>query len=254
MGELVDEKVMEAWTASKGKTEMLSILGQLVGAAKDTKFYYSIPIKPPQSAGGPILANSFISGKHGFSADVYGDKFFIAAAPESARILMNLDEFLTASLAPEITSAQPVQVTQPIIQPIAPPTTIIPPTPAVIIPVPAPITTAGEINRDLINATIKTITDDNIKGSLLAVLNIVSDRIENDFNDKLFEVVTSEVFENANDTKKVRMIMEYLGFKISSAGIVDIRSIASELNLDKSIDSNLILEIKQEISKLLKFC
>lgn len=415
----IDEKIYEAFNASKGATEMKEILGQLMQAIKGHKFYYSIPIKPAITAGGPIVANSFIGGKNGFSEETYGDKFFIAAAPESARILMNLNSFINAEIMPDVAPATVATPTPAPAPTPAPVITIVPPsvTPtinttigslnvasveipyeSVVFDTTAPdnkrkiigsshiidvrdrkiivlsingmnipfylstgfggktTVAAGKwypifgiasdgwlnklssqtindyygsnilksisemldnqigdirtdtsipkvgatsphidfINRDLtpienglpntkeeilknVNKVIKhlestninlnspssnqaliisavdAIQDKDIKEALSTVLNSASDSLRNDFPTKISPVLTSQAFTHLDDSGKVRMILEDLGFTMNN-GMVNIASIAPALNLDKMADKNLILELKQKINDLLNLC
>jgi hypothetical protein len=89
IGNQLEDDMVKIFNDSKGVKEMKSIFKTLLGELSLMKFYYSIPIKPPETPGGALLANSYIAGKEGFSTETFGDKFFINISPESGRILMD---------------------------------------------------------------------------------------------------------------------------------------------------------------------
>lgn len=95
---------------------MSKTIGKLMTAIKNRTFYYSIPIKAPLTTGEAVRANAFISGQNGFNEEFFGDKFFIAVAPESARLLLDMQQFVDAK---ELEETRLI-VTPAVVVPVAP--------------------------------------------------------------------------------------------------------------------------------------
>jgi hypothetical protein len=93
----------EKFSSSKGVVDMNAIITKLMTAIKNRTFYYSIPIKAPLTTGDVVRANAFISGQNGFTDEFFGDKFFINVAPESARLLLDMQQFVDAKVVADVT-------------------------------------------------------------------------------------------------------------------------------------------------------
>lgn len=99
-GQLTD-KTIDVFNNSKGGKEMRTILEKLMSSISGKEFYYSIPIKPAIVTGGPVQANSFVSGQNGFTEENFGDKFYINVTPESGRMLIDVNAFLDSEIIDE---------------------------------------------------------------------------------------------------------------------------------------------------------
>ena len=238
--EVLTDSTFKELNDSQGGKEMLSIIEKLMKSIENKAFYYSVPIQAPKIKGGAYISNPFISGENGYSENTFGDKFFINVAPESPRLLMNLNEFL------DLEEINNTIKKNPKIEP------------EVEIKVESKVEIIDE-EATLINFTNSFINDET-KINWTTLSNILENLITLEVKLTLQELLNNQVYIASNsDSKKVEMILKKLGIKTKngiSDGLIKIElsSIAPAFNLDKLIDKNLIIAINSSVEDLLKKC
>lgn len=221
---IVEEKDIDN---NEGVKEMTETIEELIKPIKNKKFYYSVPIKPG-SFKGSLVVNKFISGVDGFTSEFFGDKFYINIAPESPRLLLNLNDFL---------SAKPITVTQNVEE-----------TKEEEKVVKKQEKKEKDLVLDdgkesLITSMVSFISDPDKKKSLAELLRIVP------INDNLIALADSAPFKDGNlrESHKIEQLLQLMGLGNS-------KNIRETINALVAGDKTEFLKMSKKINDLLNKC
>jgi len=251
---LSTDELLEKFNASEGRNEMIRIIEKLLNHIKSKKFYYSIPIKPAAVVGGPVQANSFISGENGWNEDNFGDKFFIGITPESGRLLFDLQEFLKSNIIQLIKNTPgPVVKTTPTeeteeteVEEVIVPEEVVVSTIDEDIPI-IDISTEEIINNFMLS-NFKN-SSDVIKTAITNLLHLKKDLVQDIFADSLI-LLESESFIKSDEKNKLKAIINSFGFTIEN-NVITRDNIQQVTGIT---EAKQLKSIRNDIQELLKKC